>query len=260
MIALAVDDERFMLDALVKAVGASPDVEQVHPFSGCSAALEWAESNRADVAFLDVSMRGMGGLGLAERLQELQPQCRIVFCTGYREYAVDAFKIHVSGYLMKPITAQAVQAEIDHIKAEYGTDTPSLLTVKCFGNFEVLSQGAPLHFKRKKSKELLAYLIDRNGAALTAKEICAVLWEDEADEGRHMNYFWQLLDDLRRTLDDAGAGGVLLKTGNRYAVAPEQLDCDYYQYLKTGRPAFSGEYMTQYSWAETTSGYLYRYA
>ena len=63
--------------------------------------------------------------------------------------------------------------------------------------------------------ELLAYLIDRNGAAVTAKQICAVLWEEPEQESRHMNYFWQLLDDLRHTLDSADAGAVLVKTGNR---------------------------------------------
>lgn len=256
MIALAVDDERLMLDALVKAVEASPDIDHVQSFSSCTAALEWAAENPVDVAFLDISMRGMGGLVLAERLQACRPECRVVFCTGYSEYAVDAFKIHVSGYLMKPITAADVQNEIDHIKGVRVIVGTPLLTVKCFGNFEVLAGGTPLHFKRSKTMELLAYLIDRNGAAVTAKQICAVLWEEPEQESRHMNYFWQLLDDLRHTLDSADAGAVLVKTGNRYAVDPEQLECDYYQFLKDGHPPFLGEYMTQYSWAEATTGYL----
>lgn len=250
MIALAVDDERLMLDALVKAVSASPDIEDIHSFTGCTAALEWADNNPVDVAFLDISMRGMGGMGLAEKLQSIRPDCKIVFCTGFSEYAVDAFKIHVSGYLMKPITAQAVQGEIDHIKGEKAK--AKVLTVQCFGNFEVLSNGEPLHFRRTKTKELFAYLVDRNGAGVTAKQICTVLWEDGADEGRHMNYLWQLLDDLRRTLAGVHADGVLLKTGTCYAIDTKRLDCDYYQHLKTGHPAFLGEYMAQYSWAEVT--------
>lgn len=255
MIALAVDDERLMLDALVKAVSASPDIEGIHSFTGCTSALEWATNNPVDVAFLDISMRGMGGMGLAEKLQSIRPDCKIVFCTGFSEYAVDAFKIHVSGYLMKPITAQAVQGEIDHIKGEKAK--AKVLTVKCFGTFEVLSSGEPLHFRRTKAKELFAYLVDRNGAGVTAKQICTVLWEDGEDEGRHMNYLWQLLDDLRRTLASVHADGVLLKTGTCYAVDTKRLDCDYYQHLKTGHPAFRGEYMAQYSWAEETSATLY---
>lgn len=62
MIALAVDDEKPMLSALIRAVEASSDVTSVIGFSSCTAALEWAKENKADVAFLDISMRGMGGL------------------------------------------------------------------------------------------------------------------------------------------------------------------------------------------------------
>ena len=118
MIALAVDDERIMLNALTKAISASPDIDEMASFTVCSEALEWASDNTIDIAFLDISMRGIGGLTLAEKILEMQPDCKIIFCTGYAEYAVDAFKIHVSGYLMKPITANAVQREIDYIKGQ----------------------------------------------------------------------------------------------------------------------------------------------
>ena len=122
MKAIAVDDELYMLEALEEAVSASFDSERVERFSSCSAALAYAVENPIDIAFLDINMRGIGGLGLAEKLIELQPRCKIVFCTGYEEYAVSAFQLHVSGYLMKPITAEAVQKEIDHIKGIKATE------------------------------------------------------------------------------------------------------------------------------------------
>ena len=69
MIALAVDDEKPMLDALARAVKASEDITEVAAFGSCSAVLEWAKENAADLAFLDSSMQGMNGLILAEKLQ-----------------------------------------------------------------------------------------------------------------------------------------------------------------------------------------------
>ena len=116
MRAIAVDDEIYMLETLQEAISVSPDIEQVESFSTCSSALAYANENPIDIAFLDINMRGIGGLGLAEKLLELQPNCKIIFCTGYEEYAVKAFQLHVSGYLMKPITSEAVQKEINHIK------------------------------------------------------------------------------------------------------------------------------------------------
>ena len=150
MKAIAVDDEIYMLETLHEAVSASSDIETAQAFSSCSAALAYAAENPVDIAFLDINMRGIGGLGLAEKLLELQPRCKIVFCTGYEEYAVSAFRLHVSGYLMKPITPEAVQKEIDHIKGVKAAE--KLLTIKCFGNFEVLYNGKSLPFKRKKRK------------------------------------------------------------------------------------------------------------
>ena len=154
MNAMTVDDERPMLGALTAAVSASPDISSVTEFTTCSAALEWAKTNSVDVAFLDISMRGMGGLKLAERIVELHPDCGIIFCTGYTQYALDAIQLHVSGYLLKPITAKAVQKELDYIKGRKAKE--KLLSVQCFGYFEVRARGRPLNFKRSKTKELLA--------------------------------------------------------------------------------------------------------
>ena len=255
MIAIAIDDEQLMLYALEKAVRASDDIEEVAGFTNCDDALDWLEINIPDVAFLDINMRGINGIGLAEKITALHPGCKIVFCTGYEEYAVSAFRIHASGYLLKPISAEDVQKEIDVIKgrkAEKG-----ILEAKCFGNFDISCNGEKLTFKRTKSKEMLAYLIDRNGADVSSKEISAVLWENGTKENNR-NYFHQLLLDVRQTLEKAGAEDLLKKNGYLYSVDTEKISCDYYSYLKTGQPEFQGEYMTQYSWADETCGFLWR--
>ena len=254
MKAIAVDDEIYMLETLQEAVCASPDIEQVNAFSSCTAALAYAAENPLDVAFLDINMRGIGGLGLAEKLMSLQPNCKIIFCTGYEEYAVAAFQLHVSGYLMKPITAEAVQREIDHIKGVKAAE--KLLTIKCFGNFEVLHKGKSLPFKRKKAKELLAVLVDRTGAGMTAKQICAMLFPDDTDDSKNSAYFRQLILDLKTTLKTVGAEDVLCHETPYYRINTDCVNCDYFSYLDTGKPNFRGEYMTQYSWAESTCAML----
>ena len=255
MKAIAVNDEIYMLETLQEAVSASADMETVEAFSTCSAALAYATENPIDVAFLDINMRGIGGLGLAEKLLELQPRCKIVFCTGYEEYAVSAFQLHVSGYLMKPITAEAVQKEIDHIKGVKAAE--KLLTIRCFGNFEVFHNGEILPFKRKKAKEFLAVLIDRNGAAMTAKQICAILFPDYTDDTKNAAYLRQLVLDVKNTLKGVQAEDVLRHETPYYRVDTNLIKCDYLSFLESGKPEFHGEYMTQYSWAEETCALLH---
>lgn len=254
MKAIAVDDEIYMLETLLEAVSASSDIETAEAFSSCSAALAYATEHPIDVAFLDINMRGIGGLGLAKKLLELQPRCKIVFCTGYEEYAVSAFQLHVSGYLMKPITAEAVQKEIDHIR---GVKTrEKLITVQCFGNFEVFYRGEILPFRRKKAKELLAVLIDRNGAGMTAKQLCAVLFPEDTDDTKNAAYLRQLVLDLKNTLKTIRAEDVFRHDTPYYRIDTNLVRCDYHSFLKTGKPPFYGEYMTQYSWAEDTCAML----
>lgn len=254
MTVIAVDDEPLMLGALVKAIKASPDIADVKDFSSCEDALEFIKSNSADIAFLDINMRGMGGLSLAKNIVDFCPDCKIVFCTGYEEYAISAFKLHVAGYLMKPISASDVQIEINNIKGLRKRE--KLLCAKCFGHFEVYVKGEKMVFKRSKSKELLAFLIDRHGAGVTAAEIGAVLWENNRDH-KTQNYIHQILRDLRLTLEAYGIDDIFEKNNNFYSINSEKIDCDYYTYLKTGKPEFIGEYMTQYSWSEGTCGLLW---
>ncbi|MBR5539149.1 MAG: response regulator [Clostridia bacterium] len=254
MIAIAVDDEPLMLGALVKAIKASPDITEVNDFTSCEDALDFIKGNSADVAFLDVNMRGMGGLSLAEKITDVCPHCKIVFCTGHEEYAIPAFKLHASGYLMKPISATDVQAEIDNIKGILQSQKP--LAVKCFGNFEVYAKGEKLVFKRSKTKELFAFLVDRNGAGVTVAEIVVALWENDQDQ-KSQNYVHQLIRDLRQALEAVDVGDVFERNNYFYSINPEKIDCDYYAYLKTGNPEFHGEYMSQYSWAEETCGLLW---
>ena len=255
MIAIAVDDEALMLGALVAAIEASPDITKVVQFSDCDQALEFVKNHPTDIAFLDINMRGMGGLALAERIIKSRPNCKIVFCTGYEEYAIPAFKLHASGYLMKPISAEDVQGEIDNINGV--NQREKLLRVNCFGNFEVYVKEEKLVFKRLKTKELFAFLIDRKGAGMTAKQICAVLFPDDTDDTKNLAYLRQLMLDLKNTLKSVGAEAVFCHETPCYRVDTSLIKCDYISYLETGKPEFRGEYMTQYSWAEETCAMLF---
>jgi two-component SAPR family response regulator len=155
---------------------------------------------------------------------------------------------------MKPISAKDVQIEIDNIKGVIKKE--KLIEVKCFGNFEIFAKGERLTFKRSKTKELFAYLVDRNGAGLTAKQICAVLFPEDSDDSKNVAYLRQLVLDLKTTLKSIGAEGVFCHETPYYSVDVNLVKCDYFSFLETGKPQFHGEYMSQYSWAEETCAYL----
>ena len=54
-------------------------------------------------ALLDINMPGMTGLALARRLRELNPRTAVIFLTASDRYALDAYEVHPTSYLLKPL-------------------------------------------------------------------------------------------------------------------------------------------------------------
>lgn len=165
---LLTDDEPLQLQELTSILRRIRPEAQVFAYAWPDDALEGAKSNPIDVAFLDIQTGGMSGLELALELKRLQPGVHIIFVTGFSQYAVDAFAMHASGYLLKPATEEAVLRELTFLYQE--REASARVRVKTFGGFDVYVDGEPLRFGRAKSKELFAYLVDRRGSSVTTGE------------------------------------------------------------------------------------------
>ena len=97
----------------------------------------------------------------------------------------------------------------------------------------------------------------RRGAACNTAELCGVLWESKPDTAELRKYLRKMLSGLVHSLEAVGAGDVLVRRRNSFAIAVDTVDCDYYRLLARDIAAintYTGEYMTQYSWAEMTLG------
>lgn len=256
---IIVDDEASALRTMNNAVlEAIPDAE-VQAFSHPNEALAYAEKNKIYVAFLDIEMRLMSGLSLAKNLMNLYEKTNIIFVTGYSQYALEAFSLYASGYLLKPVTAESIIESMSNLRYPYPSENNSALRVQAFGNFEVFINDVPMPFRYSKTKELFAYLIDRKGASATVGELCATLWEDKPISLSLKSHLRNIISDLSSQLRKINEQEILIKRRGSYAVAADRVNCDYYKFL-TNDPStlksYMGEYMAQYSWAELTTGFL----
>lgn len=143
-------------------------------------ALKAAETLHFDIALLDIEMPGMSGMELAEKLKEHTPDINIIFVTAYDEYALKAFQLYASDYLLKPISVSVLENAFSNLRYPVVSGEEKL-RVQCFGNFEVFCDGEPVHFARARAKELFAYLIDLKGASANTGELCGILFEDSGE-------------------------------------------------------------------------------
>ena len=245
---LRVDDEPLQLLRLEKAVtSALNKEEEILSFSNPLKAWEECQDKQIDIAFLDIEMTGMNGIRLAKSLKGVNPKVNIVFVTAYDAYAFDALKIRASGYISKPVTKEKVLIELENLRNPVGENFSRGLKVKCFGSFEVFYGGVPVKFSYKKSKEAFAYLVDREGSAISVNELNAILWEED-----HQSYLRNLIADIQSTLKKVGASDIFIKRHNECYIDITKVDCDAYEYKKDNPNAvrmYRGEYMIQYDWA-----------
>ncbi|MCR5546106.1 MAG: response regulator [Lachnospiraceae bacterium] len=255
---LAVDDEKIALEGLVSSIEKVVPDADVMGFRRGDLAIEYASKNTIDVAFLDIEMRGENGLELGNKLKEMYPNVNIIFTTGYGEYAGEAFKMHASGYVMKPATPEKIKKELDELRHPIENGSSNRVSCKTFGNFEVFVDNKPVEFQYNKSRELFAFLVDRNGALSTIQEIIMNLWDDSEPDS-HISYLKNVRKDMISTFEKLECSDVIVRQHGRIGIVPNLIDCDYFAFLNKDESVqvnYMGEYMTQYSWAEYTNGAL----
>ena len=113
---IIVDDRKLVLS------GALPILEEAIPgatitgFSRPSDAVDYATANQIALAFLDIEIGKTNGLDLCRALLAINPRTNVVYLTAHSEYAFDAWSTGASGFLLKPITPEAVQAQLENLR------------------------------------------------------------------------------------------------------------------------------------------------
>ena len=122
---VVVDDEkpaRMNLRAMLRSI---PFAEWVGEYAGGDAALHGMKQLSPDVVLLDVEMAGKSGLEVARRMATVQPDATVVFVTAHTDYAVEAFDVKASNYLLKPVDQLKLVESLDRVRRERATTIPS---------------------------------------------------------------------------------------------------------------------------------------
>ena len=250
-----IDDESTLLENFRLTVEGISMIEDLHLFRKSEEALQWAEQNPVDVAFLDIEMPLINGIELAKRLKQIDRNIRIVFVTAFEQYALQAFGVEAIGYLLKPYSREDVVKELE--KASYVRPRPvKKIEIYTMPDLLIKVNGETLHIGHTKQEELLALLIDRGEVGITGGEATACLWPDKTLSD---SLYWVTMSRLREKLKEAGIGDMIGAEGKKKFIRTDQVECDLYSMLSGDAGAiakYAGTYLRRYSWAEERNAQL----
>jgi DNA-binding LytR/AlgR family response regulator len=109
---IAIDDEppaRTLIKGFISKV---PYLKLLNTFKDGLSGIEFLKSNDVDLIFLDIEMGGLSGIQL---LKSLNKKPKIIITTAYRNYAIDAFDLDVTDYLLKPLSFERFLKAVDKV-------------------------------------------------------------------------------------------------------------------------------------------------
>jgi len=91
-----------------------PEIEVVATAGNGLQAVQAIEQHEPDLVFLDVQMPGLDGLGVINKLRaDKAPMPSFVLCTAYDQYALEAFRLEVMDYLLKPVDRERLGLTVE---------------------------------------------------------------------------------------------------------------------------------------------------
>ncbi|MDO5345177.1 MAG: response regulator [Lachnospiraceae bacterium] len=239
------------------------EVEEVQIFFDEKAAVNYLLSNRADVAFFDISDAEINGILLAGRIRKIQPNLPIVFVSKYASYAMQAFEADADGYLLKPYSRTDLERQLKKVEKRYHIRSEPAVYFRTMPRFDLFVDGELVLITQKKVKELLALLVDFAGNSLTSEQAITYLWEDRPIDNHSKALLRVTAMRLRELLQQKKIDFILKEENGVRAIETSRVICDSYQML-AGIPEvierYHGEYMVEYSWAEVGNARLSRIA
>ncbi len=268
--AIIVDDEHPALDRFTRILGEDKRISITGTFTSPSDALAYVRRNKVDAAFHDIEMPGMNGLELVNRFQEYDPQIKIIFVTAYDSYAIDAFRLHAFGYLVKPIERAELKELLDYLCSCFDIQDPEplqKLRVHTLGDFcctvPPYDVTNVIKWKTLKAEELFALLIHYRGVPVPKDVLIDKLWPD-AEPQKSANLFRVTCTYIRNTLAEYGLNDALIRELNKYKLNMSLFECDAFVFedsaenvsdltkddIRTSLSLYKGEYFQSmpYDW------------
>jgi DNA-binding LytR/AlgR family response regulator len=240
--ALIIDDEELARTRLRRMLSDFDYVQVVDEACGGLDAVTKIESHKPDLILLDVQMPDLDGFGVLQ-MADVHPLPMVIFVTAYDQYAVEAFEVSATDYLMKPVRRRRLQSAIEKVREKAGALAPADVALARL--LQTVASGPKNYLQRLPARarnriivlgveQIAALTLDRGLVYAMTSE--GVFWtkytafsqiEDQLDPNTFLRVHRQAivnLDHVREiTAYDNSTARLTLSTGHEVSVSRNQM-------------------------------------
>lgn len=240
---LIADDEPLARDRLRRLAEALPGYSVCGEAADGDSALRAVTRLQPDIVLLDIRMPGADGMDVAAYLSQLERPPAVIFCSAYDHYALQAFEVNASAYLLKPVRREALAAALQRAaktnrlqhQAFTGTGAPvGELSVRTHRGTELIDLATVVYCQADQKYVTLHHLHGQTLCDYTLKDL-------------EQNYANQLLRVHRNTLvntrfiralhrNSSGQAKLILREGHGELMVSRRHASELRQWLQEHQP------------------------
>lgn len=232
-----VDDEQLATKHLKNVLNTTGVVDIIGKFNNSVQALEEIKKLNPNLIFLDIEMPGMTGLELAKKIRKFNLNSYIVFVSAYEKYAIKAFELGVTDYIMKPYTIDRVKRLLERLgppvtydeEVKEVTDHYSVHAIKHFHFRKNNKEIKNVKWRTAKSRELFIYLVQNSKEVVRKDILIDLLWPDLDMDSAYDNLYTSVYH-IRKTLKDANVDIKINNTFHGYELDFHNVGYDVFEW------------------------------
>jgi two-component system, LytTR family, response regulator len=234
--ALIVDDEPAARDAIRSLLAGDPDIHIVGECADGHTALRTIANTSPDLLFLDVQMPEMDGFTMLRQLDPARLPV-VVFVTAFDQYALRAFDVHATDYLLKPFDDERFREAVSRAKQSVRAGQLGRLSEELRALLDGVSPAAPAPRAAVPGGPYLKRLVIKSGGRVTLLNVRDIDWiEAEGDYVKiHVGKAWHLLRETMKRLEAQFDPARFVRIHRSTIVNVER--------IKELQPYFRGEYV-----------------
>jgi two-component system LytT family response regulator len=234
--ALLIDDEPLAREGLRLLLSRDAEFTSIYEAKDGREAVIAIENLHPDLVFLDVQMPEMDGFTMLRQLDPARLPV-VVFVTAFDQYALQAFDVHATDYLLKPFDDDRFREAVSRAKQSVRAGQLGRLSEELRALLDGVIPGAPAPRTAAPGGPYLKRLVIKSGGRVTLLNVRDIDWiEAEGDYVKiHVAKAWHLLRETMKRLEAQFDPARFVRIHRSTIVNVER--------IKELQPYFRGEYV-----------------